>query len=567
MKKITGVLGVLASVLLVGCGGEGPEVASQQPVAVADAGNVRALLDRCAECHGEDGVSHRNDAPFIAGQQEAYLLAAMESYLNGNRHFDGMKAALESVTLDDLKGLAHHYAGLASPWNPPEEQPQRTSPAPAKQAVVMGKAVAKPCAGCHGEDGNSSIPGLPSLAGLQPVYLQLALNSYLDGRRADPIMVNFRHALQERDVKNLVAYFSSQSRVKSLLPVSGNADKGRLASKACAGCHGVDGNSVNPSMPSISGQNADYLIKAIKAYRDGLRKSDLMQDVVRKLDDKTIANLAAYFATQTPADLGQASSANGAAFDPVGDGARIAATCDGCHGEHGNSATVGIPSLTRQPVDYLAGAIRSYRDGGRRHDLMKGFVVSLSDEDAEKVAFHYATQEPAIAKTPRKGDAKAGEAVAEGCKACHGEKGNSIDVRIPTLAGQDARYLQQAIEAYATGARSNDDMKNAVAELAKQQVIDVAAYYAEQTPMKPETRLPEPPEVVAQRCNRCHGENGFSTDPTKPRLAGQVASYLAKALQDYQSGARESSAMHAMADVLSLVEIKAIAAYYSQKTR
>jgi cytochrome c553 len=571
MKKITGFLCVF--VLLAGCGGDekagAPPVASPPPVVDVkekEAGNVQALLERCAECHGADGVSHRNEAPFIAGQHEAYLLTAMESYLNGNRHFDGMKTALELVTLDDLKGLAQHYAQMSSPWNPPVEQQAPTQRAASKQAVAAGKAVAKPCFGCHGEDGNTTLPGLPSLAGLQPSYLQSALNAYLNGRRSDPIMVNFRHALQERDVKNLAAYFSSQSRVKSSLPVSGNAERGKQAAKICVGCHGLDGNSVNPAMPSISGQNADYLVKAITAYRSGQRKSDLMQGAVAKLDDKAIANLAAYYAAQTPADGGQAA-ASGAGFDPLGDGARIAATCDGCHGSNGNSEAAGTPSLTRQPVTYLAGAVRAYRDGVRRHALMKGFVAALNDEDTEKVAFHYATQEPAIAKTPRKGDAKAGEAVAEGCKACHGEKGNSSDARIPALAGQDAFYLQQAIEAYAKGARASEDMKSAVGELGKQQILDVAAYYAEQTPVKFETRLPEAPEVIAQRCNRCHGENGFSTDPTKPRLAGQVASYLAKSLQDYQSGGRESSAMHAMADVLSLVEIKAMAAYYSRQKK
>lgn len=566
MRKITGILGALVPLLLVGCGGEGPEaVTVQQAGELPDVAKVRSLLERCAQCHGEDGVSHRNGAPFIAGQHEAYLLGALESYLNGNRHFDDMKTALESVTLDDLKGLAHHYAELTSAWNPPDERLAHTPRAPSKRAIAAGKAIAKPCLGCHGEDGNSAIPGLPSLAGLQPVYLQSALNAYLDGRRSDAIMVNFRHALKDREVKNLAAYFASQTRRKTALAASGNAMKGGLAAKACVGCHGTDGNSVNPSMPSISGQNADYLVKAITAYRDGQRKSDLMRETVGKLDDETIANLAAYFAGQAPVDLSQLGIARGAGFDPVGDGAKIAAACNGCHGELGNSVTVGIPSLTRQTTEYLAGAIRGYRDGNRHHDLMKGFVAGLSDEDAEKVALYYATQEPAVSKGPRKGDAKAGEAVSSACSGCHGEQGNSGNPLIPTLAGQDARYLQLAIESYAKGARRNDDMKNAVAGLGKQQVLDVAAYYAEQVPVKPETRLPEAPEVVAQRCDRCHGENGFSTDPNKPRLAGQVASYLVKALQDYQSGAREGSAMHAMSDVLSLVEIKAIAAYYSQQ--
>lgn len=577
MNKTLRLFGLLLSISLFGCGEEkGPETVSVEQAStssdagqpVADENQVQSLLERCAECHGADGVSNRNGAPFIAGQHETYLLAAMESYLNGNRHFDGMKAALESVTLGDLKGLANHYAGLASPWNPPREQQERASAAaPSKQSIAAGKVAAKPCAGCHGENGNSTITGMPSLAGLQPVYLRSALNAYLDGRRSDTIMVNFRLALKEQDVKNLVAYFSAQTRYMSTLPASGDVAKGKLAAKSCVGCHGVEGNSVHPALPSISGQNADYLIKAITDYRDGRRKNEMMSEATSKLDDQTIANLAAFYAAQQPAELSQMIQASGSGFDPVGDGERIAATCNGCHGDDGNSQTPGTPSLNRQPVGYLAGAIRSYRDGGRKHELMRGFVASLGDEEAEKIAFYYALQEPAVSKAKHKGDAQAGEAVAEGCKACHGEKGNSGEKVIPTLAGQDALYLQQAIDAYAKGSRSNADMKNAAVELSKQQVLDVAAYYAQQVPVKPKVRLPEAPEVLALRCNRCHGENGFSTDPTKPRLAGQVSSYLAKALQDYQNGARENSTMHAMSEILSLVEIKAIAAYYSQQTQ
>jgi cytochrome c553 len=554
--------------LLAGCDrGEQQTVSTAPPGPIAETAQAKSMLDTCAACHGADGVSHRNNAPFIAGQHEAYLLAAMESYLNGNRHYDPMKNALASVTLDDLKSLAQHYAGLSSPWQPPAERLEHPAPAISKRAIAAGKADGTSCFGCHGEDGNSRLPGLPSLAGLQPAYLRSALNAYLDGRRSDNIMVNFRHSLHDRQVNHLVAYFASRTRHKTDLPAKGSVQRGKRASRACVGCHGPNGNSLNLTIPSISGQNADYLVKAINGYRDGTRKSALMRDAVRKLSDRTVADLAAYYAAQTPAEEMRAAKAGKGGFDPVGDGAQMAMACNGCHGDKGNSASAGIPSLTRQSVAYLTAAIRAYRDGGRKQDLMKTFVAGLSDVDAEKIAFYYATQEPATAKPTGQGDAKAGEAVSESCGGCHGDKGNSSDVHIPSLAGQDAEYLQHAITAYAKKTRTNKDMQGAVAELSGQQIRDVVAYYAAQTPVKPTVRLPEAPEVIAQRCNRCHGENGFSTDPHKPRLAGQVASYLAKAIQQYQDGKRESSTMHAMSEVLSLVEIKAVAAYYSQQKK
>ncbi len=77
---------------------------------------------------------------------------------------------------------------------------------------------------------------------------------------------------------------------------------------------------------------------------------------------------------------------------------------------------------------------------------------------------------------------------------------------------------------------------------------------------------PESPEfLIKERCDRCHGERGFSTNPGKPRLAGQSEAYLVVAMQEYQDGSRSSQTMHAMADVLSLLEIKAVAAYYARQ--
>ncbi|WP_455205349.1 c-type cytochrome, partial [Kaarinaea lacus] len=134
--------------------------------------------------------------------------------------------------------------------------------------------------------------------------------------------------------------------------------------------------------------------------------------------------------------------------------------------------------------------------------------------------------------------------------------------------GQDPKYIVNALKHYADGKRTNDDMANAVKELNVEQMRDVATYYAAQTPVQLENiNVPKAPEVLAEQCNRCHGENGFSTEADKPRLAGQIEAYLANALRSYRDGTRESTAMHAMADVLTLTELKAIAAYYSEMQR
>lgn len=74
------------------------------------------------------------------------------------------------------------------------------------------------------------------------------------------------------------------------------------AKKVCAACHGIDGNSSNPTFPKIAGQHKAYLIKSLKGYRDGNRSDPVMSPMAASLSDADIENLAAYFSAQTPCE-------------------------------------------------------------------------------------------------------------------------------------------------------------------------------------------------------------------------------------------------------------------------
>jgi len=81
----------------------------------------------------------------------------------------------------------------------------------------------------------------------------------------------------------------------------GDAVAGRVAAETCLGCHAVDTyNNVYPTyhVPRLGGQQAGYVESALKAYRDGSRKHDTMHANAANLSDQTIADLAAYFASQ-----------------------------------------------------------------------------------------------------------------------------------------------------------------------------------------------------------------------------------------------------------------------------
>ena len=74
-------------------------------------------------------------------------------------------------------------------------------------------------------------------------------------------------------------------------------------------------------------------------------------------------------------------------------------------------------------------------------------------------------------------------------------------------------------------------------------------------------------QKLSQPCQACHGADGDKTvDPQYPRLAGQYADYLSKALRDYQTGARKNAIMAGFAATLSEQDIADLAAFYSTQT-
>lgn len=80
---------------------------------------------------------------------------------------------------------------------------------------------------------------------------------------------------------------------------AGNAAAGQEKSKACAACHGADGNApTTPDFPRLAGQHKDYLFKSLREYKSGARKNAIMQGQVANLSRQDMLDLAAYFAQQ-----------------------------------------------------------------------------------------------------------------------------------------------------------------------------------------------------------------------------------------------------------------------------
>ena len=82
----------------------------------------------------------------------------------------------------------------------------------------------------------------------------------------------------------------------------GDPSAGQVKAIPCMGCHGIPGYfNVYPSyrVPKLGGQHADYLVSALKAYKEGQRGHRTMQAQAATLSEQDMADIAAFFASQT----------------------------------------------------------------------------------------------------------------------------------------------------------------------------------------------------------------------------------------------------------------------------
>ncbi len=348
------------------------------------------------------------------------------------------------------------------------------------------------------------------------------------------------------------------------------AEGKRLADASCAGCHGANGISTMKGVPHLAGQRPGYLYLELRAYQSGARKDSVMKGVVQFLKDDALVDVAAYYASLDPAPPGATGAGKPAAtaLDPLQAGKTAAASCAGCHEDTGISKTPGTPSLAGLDPKYLVAAMKAYKSGQRKNDVMKSMLATVTDADLGNIAFYFALQKPGRAQTPAAGDQAAGKTAAAACAGCHGDNGVSRSPAVPSLAGQDAQYFAVALLAYKNGARSDEIMTSPALSLDEAAAKDLAAFYANQQPQPPNVRKPLSVADWVQRCDRCHGVSGNSTDPRLPALAAQRMDYLEKVLQAYRSGERKSPQMAAMSEMLTEADVEALAAYYTrQKAR
>jgi cytochrome c553 len=184
---------------------------------------------------------------------------------------------------------------------PQPAQSDQARQSPAKQNVEATSEKLKQCFACHGADGRSETPEIPSLAGQPALFVLSQLKMMADGKRQIPAMQPFLSGLTE---DNLRSFADTISKLPKSTPPQAVIDPTRYergqklaTASRCANCHNNDFTGAGTN-PGLARQRDDYLVKALRDYKSGARvdAGGIMVASVKDLKDADFVDLAYYLA-------------------------------------------------------------------------------------------------------------------------------------------------------------------------------------------------------------------------------------------------------------------------------
>lgn len=187
---------------------------------------------------------------------------------------------------------------------------------------------------------------------------------------------------------NAAALIAAAFVIAASLPHAYAADGAEAKAAACVACHGPNGNSTNPVMPSIAGQPAQFISTQLIMFREGRRKDPQMSPVAASLSNADMNEVAKYFSAQKPTPLNRKIDAAKAE-----EGRKLTEkyNCVACHGPQLRGQQ-HIPGLVGQQPDYLRTQLRGFK-AGTRFDMdgnMTAAAQPLTDKDIEVIVEYLA---------------------------------------------------------------------------------------------------------------------------------------------------------------------------------
>jgi cytochrome c553 len=170
-----------------------------------------------------------------------------------------------------------------------------------------GAGLTTVCVACHGMTGNeNTLPNVPKLGGQGEKYLLKQLLEIKSGVRAVPLMTGMLTAMNDQNLADVAAYYSSLAAPEgaveeSKLALGEKVFRAGIASigvAACSACHAPDGKgNAAAGFPTLNGQNAAYTDLQLRAWRAGERTNDeaeVMRTIAARMNDAEIAAVASY---------------------------------------------------------------------------------------------------------------------------------------------------------------------------------------------------------------------------------------------------------------------------------
>jgi cytochrome c553 len=191
--------------------------------------------------------------------------------------------------------------------------------------------------------------------------------------------------------KPLVTLFFASALFVSL-PASSQEDAAKkIAGSVCASCHGLDGNSVQTTVPTLAGLQSRYLVKQMKDYVAGQRKNDTATPCGPELNPADIEGLATYFGDQKPlpGKAGDAAlAAEGKKIYEQGNSVTEVDDCQECHKPKGVGSGL-YPRVAGQSAAYTLKQMRAFKTGARSNDkneVMHEVAEKMTEQEMRSVA-------------------------------------------------------------------------------------------------------------------------------------------------------------------------------------
>ncbi len=172
----------------------------------------------------------------------------------------------------------------------------------------------------------------------------------------------------------------------------GDPVAGKDKSQLCQGCHGEVGISLEGMAPKLAGQYGKYIAKQLRNFQAGTRTHQIMSAIAATVSDDDLADIAAYFASQTKMKGDGHDNELGKKLFLHGDMSRMMVACVNCHGVNGKGKSPGnpvFPVIGGQHKDYLRGQLINFRDGDRGNSpggVMNIITQKLTDEELDSLA-------------------------------------------------------------------------------------------------------------------------------------------------------------------------------------